>query len=282
MKLRALTIAELDNAVELLKEGFGELSGKSWRDSLLNVFAHAETLGESSVGSVVFNKESDIGICLALPSRRFAYEEEPRKVVNLAAFYLKPQHQWLASVVLRRMMTDTEADYVDLTPSHSMRKVNELLGFTTGTTGLVVVALAGAALRRGMQTKIVPYEYVSADKLSDGVRAMMAAHAKQNCLCLIAEHQGQYHPLILKRKKRAGLSAVRVLLVKDRSFLNGILGPLARYLLRQGCFLLEVEGSDKAGSWEAVIRPKSPYIQSTKPSGNGAIDHTFSELVFIL
>lgn len=282
MKLRAVKLEELDHAVALLKEGFGELHPSSWRESLLSIFKHAETFGETSIGSIAFNKDGDIGICLAIPAQHFIYETEPRKVINLAALYLKSQYQWMAPVFVRRLMSDTSADYVDVTPSRSMQEINRHLGFSTLSVGTVIVVLACAAFRRSPQTRILPYGQATSGHVCEPIKELMERHAEQGCLCLIVEHKGKHYPFIVKRKDRSGLPSSRVLLAPDRSFIKDIIGPLARYLIAKGILCLEFDGKDKQGLWETAIRPVRPCIQSTRPSDSSAIDHTFSELVFIL
>lgn len=282
MKLWPITIEEVDRAVALLKEGFGELKNTTWHASLLSIFQYAKTIGETNIGSIIFNKDGDIGICLAIPSVHFIYENEPKKVINLAALYLKQQQQWMAPAVLRRMMSNPNAEYIDLTPSHSMRKINELLGFTTRTVGIVLVTLSVSAFRHSAKTHILPYNDKTALHLPETLQSVLHWHVDQGCICLIVKHKDEYFPLILKRKMRSGLPSSRVLLAPSRAFLRDIMGPLARYLISKGVFFTEFDGTDKARLWEVFIRRSSPCIQSTQIDDTESLDHTFSELVFVL
>ena len=91
MKLRPITRSEIHTAAALLCEGFPNFSPSTWQESARHLFAHVERLGDAgSIGHIVEAAGRDVGISLAIPSMRSIYEPAPRRVVNLAAFYLRP------------------------------------------------------------------------------------------------------------------------------------------------------------------------------------------------
>ena len=282
MKLRPLTIDQLDCAARLLHEGFHKLSEATWRANLLDIFSHAETLGRSTIGYIAFNKEGDIGICLAIPLVRSIYEQEPVEAINLAAFYIKRDYQWMASVFLRRIMAMAQVDYVDVTASFSMRKINTHLGFSTSAIATLVAPLPTAVWRPSKRAVIRAYDPQLSEGFSEDTTRILSDHIDLGCLVLMIEMNGERQPVILQPKKRGSLRSARVILVKDRDLIYDALGPLARYLILRGYFFLELDVINKPDLWGCSLRTRSAPVQSTLPRLNDAIDHTYTELVFIL
>lgn len=281
MKLRAIEIGELDQAATLLHEGFDKRSKAKWQANLREMFKHAENLGYNSIGYIASNKEGNFGICLAVPLIRSVYEAEPVKTINIAAFYMKPKFEWMAALFLRRIMTDSDVDYVDVTASASMRKVNALLGFTTSAIGTLVIPLAASALRPLSRAKIRSYNPHNSYSFSADVTQVLQDHLKLGCRVLTIERDGESHPVILSPKKRGSLASARVILAKDRKLIEESIGSLARYLLARCFFFLEMDVFEKPDLWESSLRKRSAPIQSTIPKSTDVIDHSYTELVFV-
>ncbi|WP_374833790.1 hypothetical protein [Paenochrobactrum pullorum] len=281
MKLRAIEIDELDQAATLLHEGFSKRSKVKWLADLRDMHRHAEELGYKNIGFIASNKETDLGICLAVPLIRSIYEAEPVKAINIAAFYMKPEFKWMAALFLRRIMTENDVDYVDVTASSSMRKVNAHLGFTTSATGLLVVPLIATAFRPFKRAKIRRYNPKKSRLFADNTSKILQDHIALGCRVLTIEQDGQIHPVILSPKKRGSLPSARVILTKDRQLIENSIGSLARYLLIRGLFFLEMDVFSKPDLWESSLRKRSAPVQSTRISSTEAIDHTYTELVFV-
>ncbi|MDP8250534.1 hypothetical protein [Pseudochrobactrum saccharolyticum] len=282
MKLRPLTIDQLDYASELLNEGFHKRTAATWKANLLDIFNHAEKLGHSTIGYIAFNKNGDIGICLTIPLVRSVYEQKPVAAANLAAFYLKPDYQWMAALFLRRIISVADIDYVDVTAIATMRKINTHMGFSTSAIATLVVPLTIAAFRPSNGASIQAYDPLASENFSEDTAQILSDHISLGCLVLMVEVNGERHPVILKPKKRGSLRSARVILVKDRSLIYDSLGTLARYLMLRGYFFLEMDVIKKPDLWGCSLRKRSAPVQSTLPRLNSAIDHTYTELVFIL
>jgi hypothetical protein len=281
MRLRTIQTSTITDAVVLLTEGFGELCKTTWHDCLLKIKQHADRQGGGPIGYIASKDGADIGICLTLPMPRAVFEPEERQAMNLAGFYLRPRYQWMAALFLREVMTTRDAEYVDVTPSESMQKINEHLGFMTFARGLSVVPLGLAVWRHARRTRVFEFDTGMATLLPDPVARIMEDHAELGCICLIVEQDGICNPLILAHKSRAGLSSARIILAKDRIFVRKILGPLARYLLRSQVFFLELDANSDRFVRESFQRSRSYCVQSTELKLTSEIDHTYSELVFV-
>lgn len=283
MKLRQILRADANAAVSLLSEGFPVHSRQTWQQSVRRLLDHAEHGWDGSIGHIASEGDGDIGIGLAIPGMRSAYEPKPRKVVNLAAFYLRPGNEWMTTLFLRRMMKDASIEYVDVTASTAMREVNRRLGFTDRSHGVVVAPTPLAALRPARGVRIIPFEKLTNGMLSPEHRSLLEHHAHLQAIALAVEVDGTVHPLILVKTRRRRLVGARVVLARDTDLIHRIAGPLSRHLLGSGILFLEFDSTALSGAGipgSVFVTDVAP-VQSTWGPGIGAIDHTFSELVFI-
>src|SRR5690349_19820157 len=166
MKLRPITRADLKAAVSLLSEGFPVHSREFWNASLLALLSYAEKRWDGIIGHIASANGQEVGICLSIPSMRMAYEAVPHKVVNLAAFYMRPGNEWMTTLFMRRLMKDPDVEYLDVTASETMRDVLRQLGFADRTTGMVLVPTAVAALNPAGRARILPRTQLTSDMMS--------------------------------------------------------------------------------------------------------------------
>lgn len=281
MKLRPILRADRAVATELLAEGFPALSFATWQSSLARIFDYVETRGGQSVGSIASSPQGDLGICLTIPAERALYVSPAVPVVNLACFYLRPGAEWMTPLFLKRLIADTSVSYVDLTASHSMRQLNRKLGFVDRSKGMTIVPLPIAALRPSGATRLVPLDAIPKGALADGEHALLDAHHALERIALAVEWRGALHPLILTPSRRKGVPGARVILARSRALLRDAMGPLARSLLARGYLFMDFDAESKAGFPEALFWTNSPPVQVVGDYDADAIDHTFSELVFI-
>lgn len=281
MKLRPILRADADLAATLLAEGFPVHSPKTWQQSVGRLFDHVEQIGIDSIGQIAAVGEQDIGIGLAIPSMRRAYEPAPRKVINLAAFYLRPGNEWMTTLVLRRMMKDPSVEYVDLTASPQMREVNRKLGFVDRTHGVVVVPTVFGALRPARHVKIIPFADLPAGLVSPELYELLERHHHLHAMSLAVEVDGICHPLILVKSYRRRLVGARIVLARDTELVEAVAGALARHLLRQGILFFEFDSPYAAAITGSTFVTGAAPVQTTWPVAHAAIDHTFSELTFI-
>jgi hypothetical protein len=281
MKLRPILRTDAHAAANLLHEGFAVHSRETWKDSVDRLFAHVEQHSAQSIGFIASAGGRDIGIGLAIPGVRSAYEPSPREVINLAAFYLRPGNEWMTTLFLRRMMKDPSVEYVDLTASVQMREVNRRLGFIDHTRGAVVVPTALASLRPGRGVRILQPCDRAAAGLSSEHRTLLEQHDRLGAISLVVEIDGLCHPLILVRNRRKRIPGARVILARDKDLLRAVAGPLSRFLLKQGILFLEFDSPSPVSIAGSVFVSLAAPVQSTWQGNSNVIDHTFSELLFI-
>ena len=240
MKLRPVRRADIEAAATLLAEGFPVHACDTWLESLRRLFAHVEARNEDAIGYIASAGGADIGIGLAFACRRSAFTAEPHDMVNLAAFYLRPGHEWLTPLFLRRMMTRPDVEYLDITASDSMRVLNRRIGFADRTAGSVVVPTPLAALTPAAGIRLLPLEK-AAGLLSPEHHALLEAHDHLDAMPLVISRTGRHEPLILVGVRRKHVPGARVILARDRALLATAIGPIARYLLRRGLMFLEFD-----------------------------------------
>lgn len=281
MKLRPLMRADLQTAVSLLTEGFPVHSPAFWEASMLRLLSYAEQRWDGVVGHIASANGQDLGICLSIPSMRTAYEPMPRKVINLAALYLRPGNEWMTTLFMRRLMKDPDAEYLDVTASETMRNVLRQLGFVDRTAGMVIVPTPIAAMRPGNAARIVPAAQLARTIMSPYHRDLLEYHARHRAISLGVEIDDTVHPVILVPTSRKRLAGGRIILARDRELIRAAAGPLARHLLKLGFAFFEFDSPSPvqiAGS--RFVRVGAP-VQTTWTVESSAIDHTFSELLFI-
>lgn len=281
MKLRPILRADANAATTLLAEGFPVHARQTWQESVRRLLAHVENGWDGSIGYIASDGDRDVGIGLAIPGLRSAYEAEPRKVVNLAAFYLRHGNEWMTTLFLRRMMKDASVEYVDITASVAMREVNRRLGFTDRTHGVVVAPTALTALRPARAARIIPFERIPAGLLSPAHMKLLEQHHRLHAISLAAEVDGAWHPVILVKNYRKRVVGARVVLARDTELIRRLAGPLSRHLLTLGILFIEFDSPDPVRMAGAAFVRRAAPVQSTHGPGNGVIDHTFSELLFI-
>lgn len=281
MKLRPVRRDEAGKAAALLAEGFPRLSRETWETSIAKMFAHVETLGEASVGQFASVDGNDVGIWLVIPSIRTAYTAAPRKTANLASLYMRPGYEWMTALFMRRLMPDPAVDYVGLTAKLSMQQLGTRLGFVQRSRGAVVIPLVLAALRSSRGAKILSLADIRPDALPQHHHDLLERHARLGCLAVGIEVDGICHPLIMILSRRRGMLGARLVLARDRQLVRAALGVIARYLLKRGFLFLEFEGVSKAGFPEAFLWTRTPPVETTREPEGDAIDHTFTELVFV-
>lgn len=280
MKLRPIHSGETDAAVTLLAEGFPDRSPEEWRKGLDRLLAHTARVGERSVGQIVSARGADAGICLTIPSTRTAYTGTPQKVVNLGALYLRPGHEWMAALLMRRLAADAGIDYTDLTASPSMREINRNVGFADRWHGALVIPLPAAALRAPRGARVVQLRDIPAGRMGEAHRRLLEDHAALGCIAAGLELDGVCHPLIFTRLRRRGLPGAQIVLARDRQLIRAALGPIARYLLGRGLTFLTLPGDDRQGFPEGIVWARSAPVQTTRQPDGDALDFTFSEAVF--
>lgn len=281
MKLRQIFRADADAATDLLSEGFPVHARKTWQESVHRLLAHAERGWDGSIGCIASQGDIDIGIGLAIPGMRSAYEPEARKVVNLAAFYMRPGHEWMTTLFLRRMMKDSSVEYVDVTASIAMREVNRKLGFIDKTHGSVVTPTGLTALRPGFGVRIVAFDQAPRGALSADHLKLLEHHARLQAMSLAVELDGAWHPLILVKNHRKRLTGARVILARDVDLVRRVAGPLCRHLMAHGILFLEFDSVGPVGMLGSAFVGIAAPAQSTRQDTSGVIDHTFTELMFI-
>ena len=281
MKFRPITREENAVATALLAEGFPALAETTWKDSLARIFDYVEARGERSVGSIVTSSRGDLGICLAIPATRHAFAQSPSSVINLACFYMRPGQEWRTPLVLKRLMAEASANYLDVTASPVMRELNRKLGFVDQAGGMVIVPLLPAALRRSPGVRIHARDSAPATQLESRLHELLSAHAALGCVALVVEWQGGLHPLILAPGRRKGVAGARVILAPSRALLREAAGALARHLLPRGYLFMDFDADSKEGFPLSLFWTRSPPVQVLGAHDAEIIDLTFSELVFI-
>jgi hypothetical protein len=233
--LHALTEDHFPTAAALLAEGFPERSRAFWAHGLGRLAHHAGN-GSCGVplGALWVSDGEPVGVALTPASPRTRPDGSPRPVVNLSSWYVRPQHRWRAPLMLRALLRDPRATYVDLTPSPPVEKMLLASGFRAVGTGTTLAALPVCAVGRARGARVRPL--AAGDRLGCAVPppAVLQAHRELGCLPLVMEHEGGPTLFVCRPRAVRGLRAVRLEYVGSHQALQRHLPALARHLLARG------------------------------------------------
>ncbi len=243
--LRALAEADLPLAAGLLAEGFPARGEAGWRAALERLAAHArESGGGWPMGQLLIVEGEPVGVGLTPASLRHHADGRAYRLVNVSSLYVRPPHRWRAGLMLRSMVADRDAIYIDLTPSDEIRRMLPMLGFAPVSQGTWVAVLPVQALRLARAGRVHLVAWHDGDDLNttDPPSAQLAAHRALGGVPMRLEHDEGSTLLVYARRRLRGLPAARLLYVGSHRILQRHLGTLARHLLSRGIGLL---------SWDA-------------------------------
>lgn len=252
--LRPLEAADFPAAAALLVEGFPERSRTFWDEGLRALKRYGGN-AECGVpfGQLLIAEGRPAGIALTPACWRRRGDGRRYPLVNFSSWYIRPEHRWLAGLMLRRLFSDPHATYVDLTPDARVARMLVVCGFRAVNTGTIVAALPLCAAGSGRGARV--RDLWPEDELSAAAppRPMLLAHRELGCRPLVIEHEAGRALIVYRERPVRGLPGARLMYVDSHAVLGRCLPALARFLLRRGLLML---------SWDARGR---------KPSGLGSV-----------
>lgn len=282
---KAIDHTNFGHAVDLLRRGFPALPSEALETSLARWMASpGHRSGKEPIGYLLTANGSYVGIGLTAVSEHHpcaAGDAGPRRRVNLASWYVEPEHRLKLPVLLRRMLADPGAVYTDLTPAPMVIPILERLGFTPMNNGVVLVNLPVAAFGRGSAATVTPHE--RADGTGTWQDRMIGDHIGYGCRVFDLVHEGGTSTLVFKPVRIKRVPLIELIYCEDDALLTRYLPAIARALVRAGYFglLLDNPVDRPIGAAMAFV----PFRERRRRLGKNIptprrIDHTYSELAF--
>lgn len=280
MKITPIDVGNLDSANQLLACGFPHEKEGFWDQGLTRIIDHHRKYNFGPIGYLLNVRGQDVGILLTIKSRPHCSRGTTYNRVNLSSWYVDESSRWLAAYMLKKLTSDQDVTYTDISPSIASRELNEKLGFSLITNGLALLPVPLMALFTS-RAKVIPFVPNQLNKLSESDQILMDDHQKLGALSIIIKIDEIDVPIILIPSRVRGVSGVRVIYAANPDKLTMNIGVLARFLIRKGYWFIEMEIDHcKLASWSMKTQWRGVSYVKTSKDTNG-IDHTYSELTFL-
>jgi hypothetical protein len=279
--------SNIGQAVDLLVKGFPTRTPAFWEVGLSRILASpAHSAGDRPVGCLLEADGKPVGVGLtATAPRHAACAAAPEKVarINLASWYVDPEHRWRMPILLRRMMSDKKAVYTDLTPTPEVQPLLTSLGFNTLNNGVTLVNLPGAAVKPGQGYSVSGITPDDIDEHATLPRGIVEDHISYGCLALRIAKSDRSEIILLKPSRAKNVPMLQMIYCADNELVRNALPDIARFLIKRCHFGLVLENephTDPTQTFVNVVMTnrRKRYIKNGKP-GRGT-DFTYTELAF--
>jgi hypothetical protein len=257
-KTRPLEAAELPAALHLLREGFPLRDQTFWARAVANMRVHAgNSAAQHPLGFGLFEGSSMVGVALTPASLRRRADGSLSKLVNLSSWFIQPRHRYHAVFMLRHIMADPGATYLDLTPTPAVQKMLPSFGMTAVNAATAIYVLPFHAACPGPRCSVRPLIDDEAAPAVGPLPPLLAAHRRLGCVPLLVDHPLGTDLLVYRNIRVRHIPAAQMVYVPSHEVLNRHLGAVSRHLLRAGLGLMvcdsRVSGPDR---WHTRYRAR--------------------------
>ncbi len=278
--LRPIDRRSLDETLPLLQRGFAHAPA-FWAAALERLKRYQSPAPDSPAAYLLDVKGDPVGVILSIASERTAADGTMRRVVNLSSWFVDEAHRWRAPRMLQQLTASDDTLYTDLTPTAPVQSMIGRLGFNRWTEGTLLYPLPLFALGRTGNAHVARFGSLPADALPAAVQRIMADHASLGCLTAALWDGIRLHPLIFSRMRRKGLPIARLLYAEDRTVVKNHLAAIARFLLREKTVLLAMTADRSERIPGSFFTRRAPPTFYKGTMNTSAIDHAYSEFVFL-
>ena len=272
-------------AIELLTRAFPTLRAEFWQRGLARLQgSSAHRVCGEDIGQLLYVDDQPVGIGLTAVSHQpDDGAGNPRRVVNLASWYIEPAHRWRLPMLLGKMLRDPKAVYTDLTPTPALWPLLDSLGFQPINQGVNAICIPAAAIYHMTSHAVIDWDQLDKKQIPDHLIEVFEEHRTYGCCLYAIKTPDKVVPILVKPCKLKGIPAAQIIYCDDNEVLIGAIGGLCRKLGRHGLLTLLIDISEHQ---QRRLSPVSVPIRSRRRRfiKNGhqlnRTDFTFSELVF--
>jgi hypothetical protein len=256
--LKPLLEDDFPTAAALLAEGFPVRTRAFWEGGLQRLKRHAGNAACGvPLGQLLVSDGQAVGIALTPASPRLRSDGRRYNLINFSSWYIRPEHRWRAPLMLRGLVRDPEATYIDLTPTPQVEKMLVASGFSLVNAGSCIAPLPLQAALPGRGARL--RELAATDTLSQTAppMEMLLAHRELGCVPLVMEHEGGSTLFVYRPRPLRGLPAARLKYIGSHARLVRHLPVLARHLLARGLLWLTWDARDGHAAGLGTLRRDS-------------------------
>ena len=266
-------------AIALLGEGFPHVRLDVWRAGFQRLRETPPPGSSDAIGCFLNQAGSVKGLSLAI-SRSPASERETASTTNLSSWYIAPPMRHRALWMFQNMTTDPGRIYTDLSPTTTVARLIQLVGFRLISSQTLLIPTPALASLRSPLPSVVPTSQ-TLDATDDGsLRSTLQDHLDLGCKVIGLEDGSRVQPLVFAIKRRAKLiRTVQLIYTGSVPALLKNMCAISNYFLRRGVMLIEAQVPDDAVfDFGCVPYFKRRYAKGSYPKG--VVDQLYSEAVY--
>jgi hypothetical protein len=237
-------IAEADlTAVEaLLREGFPDRAPGYWARALEVLQARETPEGYPRFGYLLESGGEVVGVILVIFSEIDEGADRWLRA-NVSSWYVRPAFRSYAPLLTSAALRFKEATYLNISPAEGTWPILDAQGYRRFSQGQMA-CLPALSLRFGARVRRL--DDADFPNLEAGEARLLSDCAAQGALVLVCERRGVITPFVFVERdlKHVGRGVMQLAWCRDTSDFVHFAGPLGRYLLDRGRWLvlLDAEG----------------------------------------
>ncbi len=280
VELAPITVGDVGDVADFLHQHLNSrLSAAQWARSAVPPWS----VDAPNHGFLLRQRGAVVGTYLAFYSER-EVDGQVRRICNLAAWCVLDEHRAHGVRLARAMLRQKGYDFVDLSPSGNVVRLNERLGFHSLDTSTALVPNLPLPSRRGVRVLTAPDQIEAALSERDlqVYRDHRSAAAALHFVVRVGEESCY---VIARRERRKGLPLFASLLhVSDPAVLaRAGHAPYRHLLLRHRALVTLAEGRvagrpPRLSRQQAAPRPRMFRGDGLSPR---SVDYLYSELMCV-
>jgi len=234
--------SNIGQAIDLLVEGFPGRDIVFWEQGIERIQAmESHASGGVPIGQFLMSKDKPVGVGLTIVDDRPNISGEIKRHINLSSMYVADEHRWRTPLLLRKLINDPEAVYLDVTPTVSVQKMLRTFDFYPLNNGVALVMTPVASMIGGNKSRLVAFSELPGGVLTDCEQDLFERHIQRGCRFYAFETEEGWHPLLFKKRHMLGIPVADLLYCRDNAAFHKNIGPVARSILKQGIPLIVMD-----------------------------------------
>lgn len=242
MLVQPVSDGNLDQAVNLLKEGFPNRSESFWRKAIGRIHrSGGNKKAEVPVGYLMGSEKNPSGVVLTPAKPTDAVDGAKKRLINLSSWYVREHDRWRAPMMMRQILRLDNAVFTDLTPTESVQEMLKAFGFNGINAGVAVSLLPFSRLKSAGNARIVPLSECKSDTLESDFQRELAMYQDFDCLVAMLLCGSGGAPLVFKKVRHRKVPLAMLVYSGDNETVYRNLPAIAKYLAKEGIHLLVVD-----------------------------------------
>ena len=214
IRLRQITIDDLDGVTALLSKGFPRRSRQDWRAALNRLAKHATPPGFPKFGYLLESQNAPVGVLLLISSTIRTSDSSTVRS-NLSSWYFEPAYRSYAALIVPQVAKRKDITYLNVSPEKHTLPILEIQGFSKYSAGqFVAVPVPGPVC--AARTRVFDVSKLPDVHFEPFERDLLLQHAEYGCISLWCTSSERAYPFVFRPE------LLRVSCPAYNSFIAGI------------------------------------------------------------